>query len=445
MSLSVSEGAGVVRRGRWRWVAWALFVCVLGAVVWLLWPARPIPVTAQPSGQPRLDDAQLVERGRYLATVGNCQGCHTATGQAPYAGGTPIVTPFGTVYGPNLTPSEQGLAAWSADDFWRALHWGQRPDGRWLTPTFPYSNTTHVSRQDSDALFAFLRSLPPDATPSRPSELRWPYNTQAALKVWRAVYFRAAPEAEVNALAQATDELSRGRYWVQGLAHCSACHAPRNAWGGQSDPLALSGGLMPSGWYAPSLLDRTEGGVQGWSVPDVMRLLAQGRSGVHGVSGPMAEVVAQSLQHWREEDVRAVARYLVALPEMKAPPVSGSTVARVDAALGARLYEKHCASCHGLQGEGFTLSDGQTAYPPLAGNRSVTMDSAANLAQVILNGGFGVVTESHPRPFGMPPFVLTLDDASLAALMTHLRTAWGHQAGAVSPLDVHRLRTEPGR
>jgi len=430
-------------------VAAAALLALGGLAAWAFWPATPVAVAPVPSSAatpPAASAAQLVERGRYLATLGNCQGCHSLPGQAPYAGGTPIATPFGTVYGPNLTPSAQGLGGWSADDFWRALHWGQAPDGRWLSPAFPYPNTTHLHRSDSDALFAYLRSLPPSETPNRPSDVRWPYNTQAALKVWRALYFRPGPASGQAQAPAAMDELARGRYLVQGLGHCSACHAPRNRWGGGGDLLALSGGQMVSGWQAPSLLDPAEAGLQGWALADAVQLLGQGRSGPHAVSGPMAEVVAGSLRHWHAADLQALAAYLIALPATPAAPRptapsgAGST-ARLQE--GQQLYATHCASCHGDQGQGWRLGNGQVAYPPLAGNRTVTQALPANLIRIVQEGGFGLASAQQPHPFSMPPYLLTLNDESLAALLSYTRSAWGNAAAPVSVLDVHQLRHAP--
>jgi mono/diheme cytochrome c family protein len=154
------------------------------------------------------------------------------------AGGRAIHTPFGQVMAGNLTPDPAtGLGAWSADAFWRAMHHGQSRDGRWLTPAFPFANTTHVTRTDSDALFAYLQSLPPVETPTPPHQLAWPYNTQAALKVWRALYFSPAEPQTTTVAANA--EWARGAYLVQGLGHCGACHAERNALGATSAMAAL--------------------------------------------------------------------------------------------------------------------------------------------------------------------------------------------------------------
>lgn len=428
----------------WRWLAWIGALCVLATAAWLFWPSQAIPVP-EPQGAPTGPTAMTatIERGRYLSVLGNCQGCHSLPGQAPFAGGTPIATPYGTVYGPNLTPSAQGLGPWSANDFWRALHHGQAPDGRWLNPAFPYTHTTQVSRADSDALFAYFQSLPPDDSPNRAHELRWPYNTQAALKVWRVLYF--TPAAPARSPTHPDPAIEHGRSLVDGLAHCSACHTPRDRLGGLINARALSGATLPNGWYAPSLLDPQEAGVQGWALDDVVRLLRDGNSGPHATIGPMADVVAQSLRHWNEADLQAVARYLMALPVQ--PSVSQKPVGSVTThpPLGQRVYEQHCAACHGEQGQGFQLSNGRMAYPPLAGNRAVTMASPANLLRIVQEGGFGLPTAEHPQPFGMPPFQMALDDTAMAALLTYIRQSWGHSGTALSPLDIHQLNNKPGR
>ena len=98
-------------------------------------------------GPPASGDAAS-RRARPPALAGNCMACHTSRGGKPYAGGTPVPTPFGVVYGPNLTPDSQtGIGAWSADDFWRALHNGKSRDGTLLYPAFPYTEYTHDARR----------------------------------------------------------------------------------------------------------------------------------------------------------------------------------------------------------------------------------------------------------------------------------------------------------
>jgi mono/diheme cytochrome c family protein len=379
---------------------------------------------------------EQVARGAYLARAGNCMLCHTDRGSAAYAGGRPVATPFGTIYSSNLTPdAETGIGRWSAAHFRRALHEGRSRDGRLLYPAFPYTHTTRVSGADADALFDFLRSLPPVNKPNLQHRLRWPYSTQAALAVWRALYFR--PETFVENPAR-SQEWNRGAYLVQGLGHCGACHTARNALGGLRDAMDLSGGLIPmQNWYAPSLASPTEAGVAEWPLEDIQKLLATGTSARATVQGPMAEVVLHSTQFLEPGDIRAMAVYLKSLPPtstdtnpLEVPQPAGAVVER-----GGKLYEQHCAACHGDQGEGV-----RGAYPPLARNRAVTMPVTANLVQVVLHGGFPPATRGNPRPYGMPPFATTLSDADVAAVLSYTRSSWGNKAAPVSELAVSQQR-----
>lgn len=425
-----------------------VLVPLLILVVGLFWPASPVPVSGA-STPLNVNDPTTIERGRYLAVLGNCQGCHTQRGGAAFSGGRGIPTPFGTVYSSNLTPSPSGLGAWSSDDFWRALHHGQSRDGRWLNPAFPYSNTTRITREDSDTLFAFFRSLTAVETPARAHEVPWPFNTQAALGVWRTLYFRQG-EATVESGrfigAASSPDLRRGAYLVNGLGHCSACHVPRNALGGNHDMLSLSGGLIPvQNWYAPSLLDPAEAGLQAWALSDIVALFQNGRSKDSIVTGPMAEVVQHSTQHWKPQDLQAMATYLKQLPHVPVSkrPDNPSTSSH-SLSQGGKTYEQHCAQCHGKQGEGVKGIDGAWAYPALAGNHTVRQSSPANLVQSVLNGGFGPSTHGHPRPYGMPPFMLELSDRELSDLLSYVRSEWGNQAAPVSELDVQKLRGSIG-
>ena len=231
-------------------------------------------------------------------------------------------------------------------------------------------------------------------------------------------------------------EWTRGAYLVRGLGHCNACHASRNVFGAISGSIELSGGLIPmQNWYAPSLGSPREAGVADWPEADIVALLQGGVAPRGSVLGPMAEVVWSSTQHLADADLRAMAVFLKALPQHDAAPPQRNAP---DAALserGTKLYAQHCAQCHGDRGEG-----APGAYPPLAGNRAVTLDPPANLVRVVLNGGFLPATARNPRPFGMPPFVQVLDDADVAAVASFIRGAWGNRAGDVSVQEVQRYR-----
>ena len=421
----------IIRRGLWAvaalvFIAIAVFACMS----WLAEREPHVPSVAVSNG------AAQVERGRYLALAGNCAACHTARGGAPYAGGREMATPFGGVYSSNLTPDATGLGQWSSDDFWRALHHGKSKDGRRLYPAFPYTNYTKVTRADADALFAYLRSVPPVNQPNIAHTLRFPYDQQASLLAWRALYFRPGefvPESARDA------QFNRGAYLVQGLGHCNACHTARDPLGGSKTRADLAGGLIPVlNWYAHPL-NPPAGGTR--SAAHLERLLSTGISEQGAVYGPMAEVVYKSLQHLNKEDIAAIAGYLNALPPAPAsePPakVDVADMARVMEA-GARLYKKHCADCHGADGKG-AGSD----YPPLAGNPSLLMPSAVNPIRLVLNGGYPPGTAGNPRPYGMPPFRLALSMEEVAVVLSYTRNAWSNKADLVYPVDVERFAAVP--
>ncbi len=411
-------------------IALGLGALLLGmvALVWLL-NTRDEPDLSAPVAAFNATP-ELLARGAYLAKVGNCAACHTVRGGTPYAGGRGIATPFGAVYSSNLTPDVQtGIGRWSPAEFWRALHNGRSKDGRLLYPAFPYPSYTTVTRADSDALYAYLHSLPATTQPTTTHALRWPFNQQAALAVWRALYFQPGSFQPEPAQSAAWN---RGAYLANGLGHCAACHSPRNALGGSDAHRTWQGGVV-DGWVAPALTSPREAGVQDWPLADTVRLLHTGVAPQGTVQGPMAEVVLRSTQFWSADDLAATATYLQALPQILVQgdvPGAPRTVAQA-----AKLYEQHCAQCHGAQGQGVA-----GAYPALAGNRAVTLANPANLVQIVRNGGFAPATAGHPRPFGMPPFVLVLNDADIAAVLTHIRTAWGNQAAAVTELEVARQR-----
>lgn len=397
-----------------------------------LTPAAPSTTSATAS--------DLVSKGAYLARAGNCMSCHTVNGGTPFAGGRAISTPFGPVFSSNLTSdATQGIGRWSSQDFWQAMHHGRSRDGRLLNPAFPYTNFTQVTRADSDALFAYLQTVAPSAQPNQAHALRWPFGTQTALFVWRTLYFSPTdyrPDAARSA------EWNRGAYLVRGLGHCGACHTPRNAMSANKASMELAGGMVATqNWYAPSLLSGAEAGVTEANIQDFISLLKTGVHAGGAVTGPMSEVVQHSTQYLSPSDIGAMGVFLKSLAN---PPTPAASPARPGAKTtqlpesGAKLYETHCAQCHGKQGEGV-----RNAYPPLVQNRNVTLVNPSNLVQMVLYGGFAPATAANPRPFGMPPYVLQMNDKDTAALLTYIRNAWGNQAPPVTELEVNRARERP--
>jgi len=411
----------------------ALAVAAVAAIA-IAWPRAQFVPASSPAAWAATP--ANIARGAYLARAGDCVACHTARGGIDYAGGRALDTPFGRLYGPNLTPDmDTGIGRWSADDFWHALHNGKSRDGRLLYPAFPYPHYTKVSRDDADALYAFLRSLAPQRRPNQPHQLDFPYDQQLLLAGWRLLYFKPAVFAPTPARGAAWN---RGAYLVEGLGHCSACHSTRNRLGASGD--GLEGGLIPTiGWYAPSLTASGEAGLGDWDQAHIVALLKTGVSPRGSATGPMAEVVARSLQHLDDGDLDAMAHYLKSLPGSDAPPpYTGARAGDQLLADGRRLYASHCLDCHGAEGEGKA-----PAYPPLAGNRAVTLTPAVNAIRMVLNGGFPPGTAGNPRPYGMPPYGHELDDAQVAAVLTYVRTSWGNAAAPVTAQEVNRWRGAP--
>jgi mono/diheme cytochrome c family protein len=423
----VRIGAGVVM------ALAAAAALAFGALYFL----RPRLLPPRPGGEAVDATTQTINVGEYLARAGDCVACHTETNGRPFAGGRAMATPFGSLFVPNITPDDEtGIGKWTADDFYRMMHTGVSRDGALLYPAMPFASYTKVTRADSDAIYAYLMAAAPVKQANRPHELRFPFNNRELLLGWRTLYFR---EGEYAADVKQTVEWNRGAYLVQGLGHCAMCHTAINALGGSSESKAFEGGMIPNqNWYAPSLTSNREAGLGNWEIKDIVDLLQIGASHRGTVYGPMAEVVYNSLQYLRDDDVRAMAVYLRALPqrESEGPPTSQARL--VDPKVmetGRAVYAAQCAVCHGNEGKGYP-----PAYPPLAGNQSITMSSPVNSIRMVLNGGYAPGTTKNPRPHGMPPFSHILNDDQVAAVVTYIRVAWENSGTPVNAAQANDLR-----
>jgi len=275
---------------------------VLAAMGWLF---GAMPATAQ-------QDTALIAKGEYLARAGDCIACHTAREGTTFAGGLPMKTPFGTLYTSNITPDPQtGIGTWSSDQFFQMMHNGRFPDGGLVYPAMPFASYTKVTREDSDAIYAYLRSITPVKQPNRPHDLTFPFNNRSLIIGWRTLFFT---EGEFKPDPTKSAEWNRGAYLVEGLGHCGMCHTAINALGGSSDSQAFEGGLIPmQNWYAPSLTQNKEAGLGDWTIEEITDYLRKGVSTRGAVYGPMAEVVYNSTQYLNDDDIRAMAIYLKGL------------------------------------------------------------------------------------------------------------------------------------
>ncbi|HEY4997801.1 MAG TPA: cytochrome c, partial [Usitatibacter sp.] len=304
-----------------------------------------------PSSDPRtlhFDRAQ-VGRGAGLAAIGNCVTCHTAPLGKPFAGGYALKTPFGTVYGSNITPDpETGIGRWSEADFTRALRDGVSPEGHNYYPAFPYDYFTRLSDADISALYAFVMTREP--VPSIP-----PANTMIvprfAVTAWKRWYFDRKPFRPEPARDA---RWNRGAYLAQALAHCSACHTPRNALGAEKRGLYMSGGEADD-WHAPALNARSPSPVP-WNEESLASYLRTGLVDSHAITaGPMQDVVA-NLSHAPAEDVRSLASYIASLQSRAKSDLDRQSQAALSAVAkpvpregigrGAELYAGACGDCH---------------------------------------------------------------------------------------------------
>lgn len=414
-------------------VAAALLAATL-AVRYLIRPGPPPQgeATAQMSAT-----SQTIARGEYLARAGDCVACHSLPNGRPFAGGRAMATPFGNFYVPNITPDDEtGIGHWNADEFYRMMHTGVSRDGALMYPVMPFASYSKVTRADSDAIFSYLMSVPPVKQANRPHALDFPFNQRELLMGWRALYFK---QGEYAADPKESTQWNRGAYLVQGLGHCAMCHTAINALGGSSESKAFEGGMIPNqNWYAPSLTSNREAGLGGWDTKDIADLLQAGASHRGAVYGPMAEVVYNSLQYLSDEDAQAMAVYLKALPQRDSEPLPTSQARLVNPSvleLGRKVYAVQCAVCHGDEGKGQP-----PAYPPLAGNPSITMATPVNSIRMVLNGGYAPGTRKNPRPHGMPPFSHLLNDDEVSAVVTYIRVAWQNNGTPVSAAQANDMR-----
>jgi mono/diheme cytochrome c family protein len=390
---------------------------------------RPLVAAVPASAERASFDAALVAKGAELAAVGNCRSCHTRPGGEPFAGGLPLATPFGTIHSTNITPDpDTGIGRWTGEDFLRAMHDGVDRAGRHLYPAFPYDHFTRVTALDVAAIYAFIMTREPVRAETPANRLRFPAGLRPAIAVWKALYFepgvyRADPSKSAV--------WNRGAYLVDGLAHCGACHTPRNAFGAENRRQDLGGGEVER-WHASSLIETSPAPVP-WSADALYDYLRRGHEQRHGIAaGPMAPV-AHNLSSAADDDVRAIAVYVAsrmqrpasapagaadavvaAAKEREAGAVSGAASGNGASAVdGATVFAGACAGCHGA---------GPTSRSPapvaLGLTTSLNAPDPRNAIHITLEGLW-----PEPGAIGalMPGFAAELTDNQVIALVDYMR------------------------
>jgi mono/diheme cytochrome c family protein len=417
-------------------------VVVVGAaaVAWRLYDRDPEIQAADVTPTP-----ELVARGKYLIRAADCAACHSVPGGKPFAGGFAFHLPFGTLYSTNITPDkETGIGMWSDDDFVRALHQGIAKDGTHLYPAFPYPSYTGLSRDDAVAMKAYLFTLPAVHAPARANSLSFPFNQRWAMAFWNLVFldehrFRGDPAL--------TSSQNRGAYIATALGHCGECHTPRNV-GFAMEVGRQFGGAVQQGWYAYNITANKDYGVGDWSDQQIADYLNFGHAPDRGsASGPMGEAVGNSLQYLSRDDTATVISYLRHVePQAGKPgsqinpaptPMTASSTWKpgtpdADNALGRRIFEGVCASCHEWNGGGR-----QTIYASLAGSQTVNDPEGTNVIQVMLSGA---KLQTNQGKGYMPSFSASYSDAELAAVANYVIGHFGGKTGQVTADAVRKKR-----
>lgn len=393
-----------------------------------------------------LTDAALIKKGEQAAIAGDCAACHTVPGGKPFAGGLAMQTPMGAIYSTNITPAAKtGIGEYSYAEFERAVRQGIRKDNTSLYPAMPFPSFQIVEDDEIKAMYAyFMTQVPAVEQENQDSTIPFPFNWRWPLALWQITF---AQPREFEPIAQASAQVQRGQYLVEGLAHCGACHTPRGiAFQEKSRSLAdgdayLAGAVL-EGWYAKSLRGEYSG-LATWSKDELFDFLTTGRTQRTAAFGSMADVVEHSTQHMAKEDVWAIVEYIKQLPvkqgmsEQSPVQLDQTTPALLAGdykAKGALEYMENCVVCHRADGRG-----APRIFPALAGNSIVFAEDPSSLIQVTLEGGAMPKTLADKMAFVMPGFD-HLSDQELADILTFIRTGWTNKASSIEVKDVAHMR-----
>ena len=375
---------------------------------------------------------EQIERGRYLVAAADCAACHTAEGGAPFAGGVPLASPFGTIHGTNITPdADTGIGRYSADEFFHTITRGEARDGHQLYPAMPYVSYMTLAREDSDAIYAYLMTRPAVKQPNRANGVGFPFNIRTGIHAWNWLFAGATAKPASQGQSAAW---KRGEYLVETLGHCGECHSPRG-WLGQVDRAAPLSGNDALGRFAAPALTPQALAARGWDRNGLREYLASGVSAHAVASDEMLKVVNLSTSRLNANDLDAITTYLTG--DQPPAPAATPVPAAVAATPARDRYLALCAGCHGRDGAGVPH-----VAPALLGNSSLRDGDAHNLIVALLDGLPEHDLPGLERMQEMPGFADQLDDAQVAELAQWLRTRYGGQTGAVTAKQVRGLRED---
>ena len=399
-----------------------------------------------------------IARGKYIATASDCEACHTRPGGKPLAGGLPLESPLGVIYSTNITPSRQyGIGNYSLQKFSNALRGGIRGDGAHLYPAMPYASYARLTDDDIKALYAyFMQQVQPvDEPAAKQTSLPFPYNMRFSMAFWNALFLDSKPFAPDPSQSA---EWNRGKYLVDGAAHCGECHTPRGFFMQQKHSQEFGGAVIGS-WYAPNITPDANSGIGALSADGLFRYLKFGKvAGKAQAGGEMALAVQLSFSRLSDEDLHAMVSYLRSVPPLPDPHakskfmqggpfsdvasfrgVGGMSYDRSLPGGGAQLFAANCAACHGIAAQG----SHDTYFPSLFHNSALAAGGGRNVIATIL---FGISRSTTDGLAFMPGFggkttdIADLSDEQVAQLANFLLQHYGDTRYSVTPNLVKQVR-----
>ncbi|WP_312836756.1 cytochrome c [Pantoea sp.] len=408
-----------------------------------------LPVVFTASAANTTDNSSLIAKGKYVAIAADCGACHNAPHNAAEMGGGYIITsPLGNIFASNITPSKiAGIGDYTEEDFSRTVREGINKQGQHLYPAMPYTSYAKITDEDMHALYVyFMQGVKPSDKPAPVTALPFPFNMRSGMAVWNRFFADARP---FQPRADVSEEVNRGDYLVNALAHCDTCHTPRNAFMGQDNSKALSGGNLGS-WYAPNITPDKNSGIGGWRDEEIAQYLKTGHvAGKAQAAGPMAEAVEHSLQHLSDSDINAIVAYLRQIPAVhqgESVPRDGmGAPADTEARLrglsqvdpGWKVFSSTCANCHQDNGQG------NARYPSLFHNTVTGAPQADNLIATII---YGVHRDVNGEAIAMPGFgpdafyTDRLTDQQIADVSNYVLKNLGNSALNVTAEQVKTVR-----
>jgi len=399
-------------------------------VVWLLALGAYATEHDSYAQYPKLAHASAqVSRGEYLTKAGDCIACHTQVGGSAFAGGLPIVTPFGTFYTPNITPSQSGIGGWSNAEFIRAMRHGISPDGEPYYPAFPYVYYNKVSEEDILAIKAYLDQIPAVEAPNKPHDIGFPFNIRSLQFIWQWFFFYL-DSGELRPDPAQDASWNRGRYLVEGLAHCGMCHTPMNVVGVAKRRLAFTGNYI-DGWYAPNITGERLAHVTDAELVSVFH--SNKKLGGKGeVQGPMRQVNHDSLMHLDTQDVLAIAHYIKSTKPLQDTSLA-LDISVDNAQLGKHIYQGYCAACHDV---------GSAGAPRIGDSAGWQTRLAHGVERLYASaiGGIGVMSAK-----GLCPDDQTCPDNAVRAAVDYILSKSLQPVAQVDMVPKSRIAKRPKR